>query len=115
MIRLSQRNLLRLLFDLETRGTHLLTKPDGSMVLAETDARHYQGREYGCSSPNTETFIYQMERIIPRLEQQIKHPNPSPPEWARSAARLITGRVTKPTVVDVARIIAKCARDAGVV
>jgi len=113
MIRLSQRNLLTLLHGLETRGVRHLHKPDVGLVVAEMDARHYQGREYGRMSLPTEAFITGMIPAIRRVEQQV-YCDQNPPEWALTAARVIVGDFANTTeVVGTAHVIARYAREAG--
>ena len=112
MIRLSQRNLLTLLHGLEVRGTRHLLKPDQGLIVAETDDRHYQGREYGRMSLPTEAFIAGMIPVIRRVEQQI-HCDQNPPEWALTAARVIVGDYNPSEVLIAAHTIVRHARDAG--
>lgn len=114
MIRLSQRNLLTLLYDLETRGTRQLRKPGGELIVAETDERHYQDREYGRWPIEIEAFITEMKVAIRRIEQRVIG-GQNPPEWALTAARIIASDfANSPEVVAIAHIISKYAREAGV-
>lgn len=58
---LSRRNLLTLLYKVQTHGYGFIQKPDGNCIRAESDKVHYQGREHGTSSdPLCEKFITEM-------------------------------------------------------
>ncbi len=65
MTTLSRRNLLTLLYKVQTHGWGFIRKPDGNGIKVERDVDHYQGREYGISSdPACEEFIQRMETYL---------------------------------------------------
>lgn len=114
MIRLSERNLLTLLYGLETYGTRHLRKPGQGLILAETDEKHYDGREYGQMPVEIEAFIARMRVVAQRIEQQVNNCDQNPPEWALTAARVIAGDfANSPEVVGIAHVISKYAHEAG--
>jgi hypothetical protein len=74
MTTLSRRNLLTLLYKVQTHGYGFIRKPDGDCIRAESDTHHYQGREPGTSSdPMCEEFIQRMETYLdaPSLAKQV--------------------------------------------
>jgi len=65
-VRLSRRNLLTLLAKLDIPGSHCtIIKPDGTVVVAESDEVHYANRpQPGMMSEETEARVSGIEAAV---------------------------------------------------
>jgi hypothetical protein len=68
IITLSKRNLLSLLHKLEMPGSHCtIVKPDGTIVVVESDEVHYADRPEGSPGPmhpDTEAFVRDLNEAL---------------------------------------------------
>jgi hypothetical protein len=72
IVTLSRRNLLSLLAKLEEPGSHrTIIKPDGVMVIAESDELHYGNRFFppGPMSPSTERLAAYLDSCLETWRQ----------------------------------------------
>ena len=64
-VALSKRNLLTLLVKLyQPESSRTLIKPDGTVIMAESDEVHYKGRKPGAMHPETERLMQKIETLV---------------------------------------------------